>query len=384
MVGFRWGKIVNKVVVIGGGIGGLTLALALKQRGIAVTVHEKFDHQQHHQTGFLIWSYAIALLKQLDVPVHRVGTPLEVFEVHGRSGQKISEMPIGEISRSHGADSFEINRRRLIESMSKMVGDNLKFGHECVAVENRKESAIASFADGSSDEGDVVIGCDGAHSVVRAAIHPDAELKMLDAGGWIAVTDQHPPLLQKNRHMDFWQPGCKAGVADIGNGEARWYVGFNHRLPDDSISKMEQINEGMVHVPEVIRQCMEMTRESQMVSTKAGDLLALDPWYQGRLLLIGDAAHATSPYAGMGACAAIADAFALAEMLAQHGDVEALFAEFQKQRKPVADAVIKESRHGLDMSTSRSRFRNWIRDWGLSHIPDHKMKEIVDAMVTGG
>ena len=378
-----WSKLLKKVVIIGGGIGGLTLALALKQRGIAVTVHEKYDHQQHHQTGFLIWSYAIDLLQKLEVPVHRVGTPLEVFEVHGRSGQKISEMPVGEISRSHGADSFEMNRRRLIECMSELVAEDLKFGHECVSVETRQESAVAFFADGTSDEGDVVIGCDGAHSVVRAAIHPDAELKMLDAGGWIAVIDHHPPSLQKNRHMDFWQPGCKAGVADIGNGEARWYVAFNHRLPDASSSKKLQIKQGMVDIPEVIQQCISMTDEAQMVSTKAGDLLALDPWYQGRLLLIGDAAHATSPYAGMGACTAIADACLLAEMLDQSNDIENVFIEFQKQRKPVADAVIEDSRHGLDMSTCRSRFRNWIRDWGLSHIPDHKMKQIVDAMVTG-
>jgi len=229
----------------------------------------------------------------------------------------------------------------------------------------------------------VVIGCDGAHSAVRKAIHPDAELKMLDAGGWIAVVDQHPADLKPNRHMDFWQPGCKAGVADIGNGEARWYVAFNHRLPDDQISKMDQIREGMLHVPNVIQQCMQMTSESQMVSTKAGDLLALEPWYQGRLLLIGDAAHATSPYAGMGACAAIADACLLAELFERYTDVEMLFKDFQQQRKPVADAVIRESRHGLDMSTCRSRFRNWIRDWGLSHIPEHKMTQIVDEMVTG-
>ena len=372
-----------KIVIIGGGIGGLTLALALKKRGISVTVHEKSDHQQNKQTGFLIWSYAIELLQKLDVPVHQVGTPLEVFEIHGRTGQKVSEMPVGEISRGHGADSFEINRRRLIDCMSKLVAGNLKMGHECVGVETRQGSAVAFFADGSLEEGDVVVGCDGAHSVVRAAIHPSAELKMLDAGGWIAVMDQHPTGLQRNHHMDFWQSGCKAGVADIGNGEARWYVAFNHRLPDDSVSKMEQIREGMVHVPEVLQRCMEMTTENQMVSTKAGDLLALDPWYKGRLLLIGDAAHATSPYAGMGACAAIADAYLLAAMFGRYTDVETMFMEFQKQRKPAADAVIKESRHGLDMSTCRSRFRNWMRDWGLSHIPDHKMKQIVDEMVSG-
>lgn len=370
-------------MIIGGGIGGLTLALALKQRGIAVTVHEKHDHQQHHQTGFLIWSYAIALLQQLGVPVEKAGTPLEVLEVHGRSGQKISEMPVGEVSRLHGADSYEINRRRLIECMSDLVGEDLKFGQECVAVETAPKSAMASFANGTSDGGDILVGCDGVHSVVRAAIHPSAELNMLDAGGWIAVVDRHPALLKKNRHMDFWQPGCKAGVADIGNGEARWYVAFNHRLPDDSISKMMQIKQAMVHVPDVIQQCMDLTDETQMVSTRAGDLFALDPWHEGRLLLIGDAAHATSPYAGMGACAAIADACLLADMLDQGTTPEAVFREFQNQRKPVADAVIEQSRHGLDMSTCRSKFRNWVRDWGLTHIPDQKLKQIVEEMVTG-
>ena len=147
--------------------------------------------------------------------------------------------------------------------------------------------------------------------------------------------------------------------------------------------KRIKIMERMSNVPAVIQQCMDVTSEEQMVSTKAGDLLALDPWYEGRLLLIGDAAHATSPYAGMGACAAISDAHALAQLLVQDQDIESVFKNFQSQQKPVADAIIKESRHGLDMSTCRSKFRNWIRDWGLSHIPEQKMHQIVSAMVTG-
>ncbi len=375
----------KKVVIIGGGIGGLTLALALKNQGIAVTVHEKHEQCQSQSTGFLIWSYAIRLLQEIGVPVEQVGTPLEVLEVHGRVGQLVSEMPIGEISRAHGADSYEINRRRLTELMSDMVGDDLRRGHECVRAETQGDSAVAMFADGTMDVGDVVIGCDGAHSAVRKAIHRDAELTMLDSGGWIAVVDQHPPDLKLNRHMDFWQPGCKAGVADIGNGEARWYVAFSQGVPSDVLSKKNQIMERMIHVPAVIQQCMDVTSEEQMVSTKAGDLLALDPWYEGRLLLIGDAAHTISPYAGMGACAAISDAHALAQLLVQDQDqdIESVFKNFQSQQKPAADAIVMESRHGLDMSTCRSKFRNWIRDWGLSHIPEQKMHQVVSAMVTG-
>ena len=376
-------RFLNKVVIIGGGIGGLTLALALQKKGIAVAVHEKHDRFQQHRTGFLIWSYAIQSLLEIKVPVEKAGAPLEVFEIHGRTGQLVSEMPIGEISRMHGADSYEMNRGRLIEMMSEMVGDDLRNGHECVGVETKGNTAVATFSDGTIDEGDIIIGCDGAHSAVRKTIHRDVELNMLDAGGWIAVIDRHPQGLKPNRHMDFWQPGCKAGVADIGNGEVRWYVAFNHAEPCEGLSKKEQILRRMIPIPNAIQQCMDVTDEEQMVSTKAGDLLSLDPWHAGRLLLMGDAAHATSPYAGMGACAAIADAHALANLLAQNQDVKSTFQNFQSQRKPLADAIIRQSRHGLDMSTCRSKFRNWIRDWGLSHIPKKKMHEIVSEMVRG-
>ena len=85
----------------------------------------------------------------------------------------------------------------------------------------------------------------------------------------------------------------------------------------------------------------------------------------------------------MGACAAIADADKLADLISAGGEIKEMFQKFQEQRKPAADAVILESRHNLEMSTCRSRLKTWIRDWGLSHIPEQKMHEIVSAMVRG-
>ena len=373
----------NKVVIIGGGMGGLTLALALKQKGIPVTVYEKYDHYQSHLTGFLIWSYAIKVLQELGVPIDETGTSLEIFEIHGRNGKVLCEMPIGAVSREYGAESYEINRMLLSRMMSEMVGDDLKKGHECVEVSSTADKAIATFADGTTDEGDLLIGCDGAHSVVRNAIHEGVELNMFNSGGWISVIEPHPQALKPNHHMDFWQPGTKAGVADLGRGTARWYVAFSDRMPDLTVSKKKQIREGMEEVPEVIQQCLDLTDEEDMVPTKAGDLLALTPWYKDRILLIGDAAHATSPYAGMGACAAIADAHFLAQLLASDQSIESVFQQFQDVRKPIADAIIKESRHGLEMSSGRSRLKNWIRDWGLTHIPEKQLHQVVADMVNG-
>ncbi len=352
-----------KVLIIGGGIAGLTLALALKKHGIPVTVHEKYNHFQNQKTGFLIWSYAIKILQDLGVPVDEVGTPLEAFRIHGRKGRFVCEMPIGAMSRLQGADSYEINRFRLSELLSRMVGDDLILGSECVSVSSVKDQAIATFADGRSDQGDVLIACDGSNSVVRTFIHPGVQLRMLGSGGWISVINQRPPLLPLNTQMEFWQPGVKAGVADLGHGETRWYVAFKNYIPLATESKKDQILRCMKPLPELIQSCLEWTDEDQMVPTQAGDLLALSPWYRDRVLMIGDAAF-------------------LADLMASGRSVPAIFQEFQVVRKHAADSVIKESRCGLDVSTCGD-LKGWVRDWMFKNMPEKKWSQIVTDMVTG-
>ena len=372
----------KKVLIIGGGIAGLTLALSLKKLGIPVVVHEKYDHYQNQQTGFLIWSYAIKILQDLGIPVDEVGAPLESFQIHGRKGRFVCEMPIGSVSRLHGANSYEINRYRLSELLSRMVGDDLILGSECISVSSLEEKAIATFADGSSDQGDILIACDGSNSVVRMFIHPGVQLRMLGSGGWISVINQRPPLLPLNTQMEFWQPGVKAGVADLGHGETRWYVAFKNYIPSAVESKKDQIFNRMKPLPEMIKSCLECTDEDQMVPTQAGDLLALSPWYRDRVLMIGDAAHATSPYAGMGACSAIADAAFLADLIGSGRSIPAIFQDFQAVRKHAADSVIKESRRGLDLSTCGD-LKGWVRDWMFRNMPEKKWNQIMTDKVTG-
>ena len=372
----------KKVLIIGGGIAGLTLALSLKKLGIPVVVHEKYDHCQNQKTGFLIWSYAIKILQDLGVPVDEVGAPLESFQIHGRKGRFICEMPIGPVSRLHGANSYEINRYRLSKLLSRMVGDDLILGSECISVSSLEEKAIATFADGSSDQGDILIACDGSNSVVRTFIHAGVQLRMLGSGGWISVINQRPPLLPLNTQMEFWQPGVKAGVADLGHGETRWYVAFKNYIPSAVESKKDQILSRMKPLPEILKSCLECTDEGQMVPTQAGDLLALSPWYRDRVLMIGDAAHATSPYAGMGACSAIADAAFLADLIGSGRSIPAIFQDFQAVRKPAADSVIKESRRGLNLSTCGD-LKAWVRDLMFMNMPEKKWNQIMTDMVTG-
>ena len=149
---------------------------------------------------------------------------------------------------------------------------------------------IAVFADVGWDQGDILIACDGPNSVMRMFIHPGVQLRMLGSGGWISVINQHPSLLPLNTQMEFWQPGLKAGVADLWHGETRWDVTFKNHVPSVIESKKDQIINRMKLLPEMIKSCLECTDEDQMVPTQAGDLLALSPWYRDRVLMIGDAA----------------------------------------------------------------------------------------------
>jgi 2-polyprenyl-6-methoxyphenol hydroxylase-like FAD-dependent oxidoreductase len=142
----------ERVVIVGGGVAGLTLALALKQAGVDAEVHEKYDHLQGRTTGFTIWSYAIQQLVSIGMEeeaLDRIGSEIEVTEVRLQDGTLIGEMPVGEASRDLGAPSYDLGRRDLQEQLIAAIGaDSVHMGSECVGVEQGDGPATILLADG--------------------------------------------------------------------------------------------------------------------------------------------------------------------------------------------------------------------------------------------
>jgi 2-polyprenyl-6-methoxyphenol hydroxylase-like FAD-dependent oxidoreductase len=376
----------ERVVVVGGGVGGLTVALALQKAGVEVEVHEKYPQLAGRATGFTLWSYAIKHLRDLGLQdPTRIGSPIEVTEIHNQKGDLIEEMPVGEVSSKLGAPSCDVNRRDLQRVAIQMLGDGIvHMGSECVDVELDGDTATAVLADGGRAEGTLVIGADGAHSITRNKIAPDAKIDYSGFSGWGGVLEEFEhELMKPNRHIEIWARGSKGGVADIGNGAVRWYVTRRGPAGEGGPVDKDEILEHIDGWYELLRAAVEAADPASIVTTEAWDMEPIDRWFDGRLVLLGDSAHLTTPFASMGACMTIDDAVNLVDHLTSASTVEEGLSAYQEDRKKRDEDTVKEARKMGKLQQVHSHVLSWLRDEGFEHIPPDKMREVTEEMAKG-
>jgi 2-polyprenyl-6-methoxyphenol hydroxylase-like FAD-dependent oxidoreductase len=376
----------ERVVVVGGGVGGLTVALALQKTGVEVEVHEKYPQLAGRATGFTLWSYAIKHLRDLGLQdPTRIGSPIEVTEIHNQKGDLIEEMPVGEVSSKLGAPSCDVNRRDLQRVAIQMLGDGIvHMGSECVDVELDGDTATAVLADGGRAEGTLVIGADGAHSITRNKIAPDAKIDYSGFSGWGGVLEEFEhELMKPNRHIEIWARGSKGGVADIGNGAVRWYVTRRGPAGEGGPVDKDEILEHIDGWYELLRAAVEAADPASIVTTEAWDMEPIDRWFDGRLVLLGDSAHLTTPFASMGACMTIDDAVKLVDHLTSASTVEEGLSAYQEDRKKRDEDTVKEARKMGKLQHVHSLVISWLRDEGFHHIPPDKMREVTEEMAKG-
>jgi FAD-dependent urate hydroxylase len=377
---------VDKVVIAGGGVGGLALALALARAGVEVEVHERYDHLQTRATGFTIWSYAVRHLLDFGVDpgtLARLGSPIEVTEIRSRRGRLIEAMPVGEVSRELGAPTYDIQRGGLQEALIEALGaDRVRMGSEVVGVEQDEGSATALLAGGERATGDLVVGADGAHSVTREVVaRQPVDLRYSGFSGWGALIPFEHELLEPRHHVEIWEKGSKGGVADVGGGHARWYV--LHRAPVGT-TRVDR-TAILAHIEgwyPLLAAAVEQTAEEQIQVTQAADIAPLEGWVDDRLVLLGDAAHATTPFAAMGACMAIEDAATLAGLLIDSPWPRALPA-YERERKRRAEDVVAHGRRMGHVTQLDSVVAIWLRDQLLAHMPEDKVHDVAREMAAG-
>jgi salicylate hydroxylase len=331
-------------LVVGGGIGGLSTALALARAGRAVHVVEKAPGFGEIGAGLQLGPNALHVLAELGVldeirkdAVH----PRRLVWMDAIEGERITAVDLGDAFRERYGRPYIVMHRgdllsALLEACRREPSIVLEPGVEVVAVEDLGDAARARCAGGRTIETELLVGADGLWSTVRRAISDDEPLCM----GYVAYRGTIP-IERMSRHagldnvvmwvgpdMHFVQYPVRRGAL---YNQVAVFRSKRYRPGSDDWGTVEELDAHYAQACEYVRDCVKlMWRDRRWPML---DRAPIARWSRGRIVLTGDAAHAMYQYIAQGACQAIEDALALARQVEAHGsDLPAAIAGFEAER----------------------------------------------------
>ncbi|MGH8689276.1 MAG: flavin-dependent oxidoreductase [Burkholderiales bacterium] len=349
------------VLIVGGGIGGLTLALELHRRGIGCAVFEAAPDVKPLGVGVNLLPHSTQALGGLGLGPALARRAVETAESHfyNRFGQRIYREPLGRAA-GYEHPQFSIHRADLHEVLVDAVRERLgagavQLGRKLAGFEQDPSGVHANFEHGASARGAAVIGCDGIHSTVRRQLAPhEGEPRYSGVNMWRGVTRWPPFLSGAAMVRAGWLATGKMVIYPIRNhidADGRQLVNwvFEIETPqherwdwnrparvEDFVAAVADWHFDWLDAPALVR-AAEFVLEFPMV-----DKDPLERWSFGRATLLGDAAHPMVPRGSNGAGQAILDARSLAEALARGPDVESALAAYEaSRRKPTTDIVLR-------------------------------------------
>jgi 2-polyprenyl-6-methoxyphenol hydroxylase-like FAD-dependent oxidoreductase len=340
---------VKRVLVIGGGFSGMTAALRLQAQGLAVDLVEIDAGWRSYGAGISLNGATLRVIRQLGLLDQFIAAGAVTDGVHMRSpdDRVVAEIPTPRVAGPDVPGSAGIMRPALARILSDAVrgtGVRLRLGQSFTAIEDGADAARVTFSDGTSDSYDLVIGADGVYSATRRAIFPDApKPRFVGQSVWRAVVPRPAGI----GTVTMWMgPRLKAGLNLVSADTAYLFLtedrATNDYLPPDTHLATLQGLLAQFGSPTLRAIGAGLTEASQIVYRPLEQLLLPRPWYRGRVVLIGDAVHSTTPHLASGACIGVEDAVVLAEEIGRAALPEALDA-FQNRRWERCRMVVENS-----------------------------------------
>lgn len=374
--------------IIGGGIGGLTLAVALQRKGIQATVYESAPQFKPLGAGLSLASNAMMALANIgiDQEVMRCGKAIKRMYCKDPQANVISFTDAEDLtSRFKVVNNFTIHRADLHNVLvSLLKPGTIQLGKTIADFEQGNDGVQIRFSDGTSAPSDYLIACDGIHSPVRKKLLPASKPRYAGYTCWRAVISELPVGFNTDETTETWGLGRRFGVVPLSDGRVYWFATLNAKENDPKMKAFTTRDLQTVfsnfHFP--IPEILKLTRNDQLIW---GDIIDIEPIKQfafGKILHMGDAAHATTPNMGQGACMAIEDAATLTNALAKYSPEDA-FRKFEAHR-------IHRTTQIVNRSWTFGRLAQWenpvlirLRNWLLKLVPqstiDKQLKELYDV-----
>jgi 2-polyprenyl-6-methoxyphenol hydroxylase-like FAD-dependent oxidoreductase len=343
-----------QVLIIGGGVAGAALALFLKRAEITCQLYEAYPFVENVGGGLGFAPNGMKVLATLGLAdtLKTRATTISDFAFRNDRGAMLASYAID--PNDYGQPMLAMSRALLFATLAhEMQVEQIDAHYEkrLTRVEETGTRIVAHFEDGTSAEGDLLIGADGVRSTVRRHLLPEAHPEytgLIGVGGFVPLSEL-PPFSLATMTFVFGRNGF-FGYSGADKGSAMWWSNL-FRKQEYSRDELEHLDTEAVKSEMLKRFCNYypsvgelISRSTNLVRLNVYDVPSLSMWHRGRVALIGDAAHAVSPNAGQGASLALEDAMYLAKMLRDLSDYGPAFARFERDRKPRAEKVVVEGR----------------------------------------
>jgi 2-polyprenyl-6-methoxyphenol hydroxylase-like FAD-dependent oxidoreductase len=327
-----------RVIVVGAGIGGLSLAIGLRRAGHEPVVLEQASKVEAVGAGITLFGNATHALDRLGVrdAVAARGSAPTRSAVLTASGRVLTELPTDLL-----AGVVAIHRADLHAALLEHAGD-VRLDAHVEHLEQDGARVAVRDATGVEHEGDLLVGADGLRSVVRASVS-DATPRY---GGYTAWRGVVPRAAAPGELTESWGVGERFGLVDIGGGRTYWFATKNAAAgePDEPEGRKAEVMRRFESWHAPIAAVIDAAQEDAILRNDVYFLEPLPRWSRGRIILLGDAAHATTPGVGQGAAQAIEDAVVLAGRLGAGADLTNALREYESIRRPRVKRVLKLSR----------------------------------------
>jgi 2-polyprenyl-6-methoxyphenol hydroxylase-like FAD-dependent oxidoreductase len=341
---------VNRVLIVGGGLSGVSAAICLQREGIDVEIIEREPVWGALGTGITLMGPAMRALKQLGVLeqcmaegdggsemclFNAEGDLLHTLEIHGLLGP---DWPaVGGMMRP--------TLHKILADTARDKGVSVRTGTTVTSLQQHPDRVDVELGDGSTGSYDLVLGADGMRSQIRKLVFGDEapQPQALGQAVWRALL--HRPA-SVTGEFQFYGPGLKTGFTPL--GPDRMYEFLVQPVADEVLpppaERPARMRELLSVFGGVVAEVRETITEPEQVDVrKLYWLLMPSPWHRGRVLLIGDAAHATTPQLAMGGAIALEDGIVLGELLASETGLETVLQKFMERRYERCKMVVQNS-----------------------------------------
>ena len=376
----------NQFTIVGAGIAGLTTAIALRQLGIQPTIYEAAPSIKPLGAGLGLAANAVKAFQKLGIvdSILNAGRLLDAFVILDQNGRTITRTDSKAISRKYGIDNFTIHRAALHRELLKHVGDTpIITGKRAIQIDQLGGRVVIQFDDGTQQPTDYLIVADGIHSPIRQQLLPGSQPRYAGYTCWRSVIDSSD--LNLSEATETWGPKGRMGLVPLADNTLYWFACIS-TAPNSPQMRQYTLTDlarvfGNYHAP--IPQILARTDSKKLLWHDVYDLKPIPHYAFGNVVLIGDAAHATTPNMGQGACQAIEDAVVLADELKRGGLVPDAFARFEQRRLKRTHYVTDNSRRIGQIAQTQSPVFAWLRNGVFRLLPssinEQQLKRVYDV-----